>query len=75
VRREAAAEDSFAAIFDRRKLGIAMAAMIRIMATTMSNSINENPFGGFCLMGFIVPPQVLGLHITSEHPKGQSALS
>jgi hypothetical protein len=31
-------------ILDRSRLGIAIAAMIRIMATTISSSISENPF-------------------------------
>jgi hypothetical protein len=44
VRREPTAEASFAAIRDRRRFGIAMAAMIRMIATTISNSIRENPF-------------------------------
>src|SRR5215469_3907705 len=43
VRSEDTAEDSFAAIFARSKLGMAMAAMIRIIATTISNSIREKP--------------------------------
>src|SRR5580693_3102754 len=42
VRREPTAEDSFAAIRDRRRFGMAMAAMI-------SNSIRENPFCFFML--------------------------
>jgi hypothetical protein len=44
VRREPTAEDSFAAIRDRRRFGIAMAAMIKMIATTISNSIREKPF-------------------------------
>src|SRR5258708_36259713 len=40
-------EASLAAIFERIKLGIAIAAMIKIIATTMSNSISEKPF---CLL-------------------------
>jgi hypothetical protein len=36
-----------AAIFERSKFGIAMAAMIRMIATTINNSINEKPF---CLL-------------------------
>src|SRR5580704_1809020 len=40
---EDTAEDSFAEILARRKLGMAIATMIRMMATTTSNSINENP--------------------------------
>jgi len=43
VRIEAAAEDSLAAAFERSRFGIAIAAMIRIIATTISNSINEKP--------------------------------
>jgi hypothetical protein len=37
------AEDSFAAILARNKLGIAIAAMMRMIATTINNSIRENP--------------------------------
>jgi hypothetical protein len=48
------AELSFAAIRDRRKFGIAIAAMIRIMATTTSNSIKLKPFR-FRLM-IVTPP-------------------
>jgi hypothetical protein len=44
VRTDPTAEASLAAILDRSKFGIAMAAMIRMMATTISNSINEKPF-------------------------------
>src|SRR4029077_961633 len=47
VRIEATAEASLAAIFERIKLGIAMAAMIKMIATTISNSISEKPF---CLL-------------------------
>jgi len=41
VRKEAAADDWLAAIFARIKFGTAMAAMIKMIATTISNSINE----------------------------------
>jgi hypothetical protein len=44
VRSEPTAEDSLAAIRDRSKLGMAIAAMIKMIATTISNSINEKPF-------------------------------
>jgi len=37
------AEASFAAWRDFSRLGIAIAAMIPIIATTISNSISENP--------------------------------
>src|ERR1700719_1611469 len=44
VRIEATAEDSLAAIRARSKLGIAIAAMIRMIATTIRSSIREKPF-------------------------------
>src|SRR5207245_775374 len=44
VRTEPTADDSLAAIFERSKFGMAIAAMIRIIATTISNSIGEKPF-------------------------------
>jgi hypothetical protein len=43
VRTEETADDSLAAIRARMKLGIEMAAMTRMIATTSSSSINENP--------------------------------
>src|ERR1700729_3763834 len=62
VRTEATAEDSLAAIRARSKFGMAIAAMIRMMATTISSSISEKPFcfrisifpsfGTFCLLQF-----------------------
>jgi hypothetical protein len=55
VRSEPTAEASLAAILDRSRLGIAIAAMIRIIATTISNSINENPLVLFGLcMGYSI---------------------
>jgi hypothetical protein len=50
-RIEPTAEDSLAAIFDRSKFGMAMAAMIKMIATTISNSIREKPF---CLLRIVV---------------------
>src|SRR3954447_133406 len=44
VRIELTADDSFAAIRARSRLGIAIAAMIKMIATTISNSIKEKPF-------------------------------
>src|SRR5271169_6456722 len=43
VRIEATADDSLAAMRERSRLGIAMAAMIRMIATTISSSISEKP--------------------------------
>src|SRR5215475_15133290 len=44
VRTVLAAADSLAAIRDRRRLGMAMAAMIRMIATTIRSSMSEKPF-------------------------------
>src|SRR6266705_820689 len=52
-RSEATAEASLAEIFERIKFGIAIAAIIRMIATTINNSISENPF---CLD--MIPPQL-----------------
>src|SRR5262245_31266672 len=43
VLKFATAADSFAACRDRSKLGIAIVAMIRMIATTISNSKSEKP--------------------------------
>src|ERR1700680_4351130 len=52
VRSPAAADESLAAILARIKFGIAIAAMIRMIATTISSSISEKPF---CLRISIFP--------------------
>src|SRR5450631_2273030 len=44
LRTLAAADDSLAAILARSRFGIAIAAINRMIATTISSSINENPF-------------------------------
>src|SRR5947207_857570 len=44
LRTEPTAEDSLALIFARSRFGIAIAAMIRMIATTISSSISEKPF-------------------------------
>src|SRR5260370_34977790 len=49
VRAAAAAEASLAAILDLSKLGTAIAAMIRMIATTISSSISDKPFCFFIL--------------------------
>src|SRR5947209_6757322 len=47
VRTEPTADDSFAAILERSKLGMAIALIIKIIATTISNSMREKPL---CLL-------------------------
>src|ERR1700685_2555178 len=47
VRIEPTADASLAAMRARSKFGIAIAAMIKMIATTISNSISEKPF---CLL-------------------------
>src|ERR1700719_1990267 len=55
---EPAAEESLAAMRARSKFGIAMAAMTRIIATTINNSINEKPF---CFAMSCIPSVAVGL--------------
>jgi hypothetical protein len=43
VRSDDTADDSLAAMREFRKLGTPIAAMMRMMATTINNSIRENP--------------------------------
>ena len=50
VRIEATADASFAAILERSKFGIAMAAIIRMIVTTIRSSIREKPFCGFFIV-------------------------
>src|SRR5208282_162132 len=54
VRSDATADDSFAAIRARNRFGMAIAAMIKMIATTISNSISEKPF---CFFKCVTPPQ------------------
>jgi hypothetical protein len=49
---DATAEASLARMRDRRKLGTAIAEIIRITATTSTSSMRENPF-----WFFMNPPQ------------------
>src|ERR1700685_3863109 len=75
---EATADDSLAAIRARSKFGIAIAAMIRMMATTISNSISEKPFSLLLRMHgtpFRLNFNVLlrGERCLQVHPHGQSA--
>src|SRR5258708_1169093 len=65
VRTEATAEASLAAILDRIKLGIAIAAMIKIIATTMSNSMSEKPF---CLLRMCIESLLENLYCQSTAP-------
>ena len=51
VRSEDCAEPSLAARRDASKLGIAMAAIMPMIATTISNSINEKPS---CRLSFFI---------------------
>jgi len=47
VLKLATADDSFADCLARNKAGTAIIAMIRMIATTINNSNNENPLAGF----------------------------
>src|SRR5579871_4126705 len=56
LRTEPTADDSLAETRARVKVGIAIAAMIRMIATTISSSISENPFCDF--IGLIPLPSI-----------------
>jgi hypothetical protein len=58
----ATAVDSFALCLDRSRLGIAIVAISRMIATTISNSSKENP-----LFFFKIPPNIAGPHSTLMH--------
>jgi hypothetical protein len=58
VRTPLTADDSLAAIRARSKFGIAMAAIIKMIATTISNSISEKPF---CFRISVVSSSPIGL--------------
>src|SRR5580693_10273976 len=60
VRTELTADDSLAAMRARNRFGIAMAAMIRMIATTISNSISEKPF---CFRISFLPFSVFSLNL------------
>src|SRR5213083_3196377 len=65
VRSPAAADESLAAILARIRLGIAIAAMIRMIATTISNSISEKPF---CFrISFSLSPLKVALDPTNQY--------
>src|SRR6516164_3608269 len=49
VRSEPTADAWLAAIRERNRLGIAMAAIIKIIATTINNSISEKPRESFLI--------------------------
>src|SRR5271155_3831493 len=50
VRRDPTAEVSLAAMRERSRFGMAMAAMMRMMATTINSSMREKPFWFFMLL-------------------------
>src|SRR5262252_6614356 len=60
VRTEPTADASLAAMRERIRLGIAIAAMIKIIATTISNSINEKPFCVLFICFFSPRPEWIG---------------
>jgi hypothetical protein len=75
VRSEPTAEDSFAAIRDRRRFGIAMAAMIKMIATTISNSIREKPFCFFMMLDLLENMKCQSTHSKWSKPEAQSQRS
>src|SRR4030081_2374261 len=76
ARIEATADDSFAAMRARSRFGMAIAAMIKMIATTISSSISEKPF--CCRILMILPvaryfaaPEYLFHHGPAEAPSYQ----
>jgi hypothetical protein len=69
ARRLLAAAASFAAMRARRKLGIAIAAIIKMIATTIKSSISENPEDAFFPVMFLTPDLDSRM---SSHPGFQS---
>ena len=68
VRIELTEDDSLAAMRARNRLGIAMAAMIKMIATTINNSINENPF---CFRIYVFPLfRIVGSSHAGALPEG-----
>src|SRR5712691_2772821 len=58
VRREPTADASLAAIFACSKLGMAIAAITRITATTINSSMSENPSSLGCFILNPHPPHL-----------------
>ena len=54
VRSEPTAEAWLAATRDLSKSGMAIAAIIRMIATTISNSINEKPLESFLTKSLLI---------------------
>jgi hypothetical protein len=50
--KDPTADASLAAIFERSRLGMAIAAMIRMIATTIKSSMSEKPL---CLFRMLSP--------------------
>ena len=70
LRSDATAEESLACMRARNKLGIAMAEIINMIATTIRSSINEKPLAfGVVLVGpaIIKIPRHEGHRLLSMH--------
>ena len=63
MRIEFAAEASLAAIRARNRFGIAMAAMIKMIATTIKSSINEKP-----LVRIVIKPSLTTVDVALAWP-------
>jgi hypothetical protein len=63
VRRFATVAASFARILLWMKLGMAIAAMIKMIATTISNSISENPRSDKLFFLFFSAVMLLGFNL------------
>jgi hypothetical protein len=68
LRTELVAEASSAAILDRSRLGIAIAAMIRMIATTIRSSIREKPALCPSAPEFFLLELIFGLYVAFQRP-------
>src|SRR5262249_1793119 len=71
---EAVADPSFAERRARKRLGIAIAAKMRIIATTISKLINEKPFFFFFSFFIILSPFLGVWNLATERPYWIGAL-
>src|SRR6266446_1264025 len=66
-RMEPTADASLAAIRERSRFGMAIAAMIKMIATTISNSIREKPFCFFKTNTSFLEYRIRGTKFAASH--------
>src|SRR2546428_7630901 len=74
VRRDDCAEPSLAARLDERRLGMAMAAIMPIIATTMRSSIREKPFWPLFVISFLCSLEIRWLFFFAPPALGSNSI-